>query len=71
MNPNLESLKSLILLLDDPDDQIYDHVSKEVKKFGVEAIPLLEESWEYSDLGELFQTRIRKINISSIDRKRH
>ena len=61
MNPNLESLKSLILLLDDPDDQIYDHVSKEVKKFGVEAIPLLEESWEYSDLGELFQTRIEKI----------
>jgi regulator of sirC expression with transglutaminase-like and TPR domain len=61
MNPNLESLKSLILLLDDPDDQIYDHVSKEVKKFGIEAIPLLEESWEYSDLGELFQTRIEKI----------
>lgn len=58
---NLRSFSALIRLIDDPDDQIYEHVSTQIKSYGKEAIPLLENSWESQDFGLLFQNRIENI----------
>lgn len=58
---NLSSVSALIRLIDDPDDQIFEHVRTQIKSYGKEAIPLLENSWESQDFGLLFQNRIENI----------
>lgn len=58
---NLSSVSALIRLIDDPDDQIFEHVRTQIKSYGKEAIPLLEDSWESQDFGLLFQNRIENI----------
>jgi hypothetical protein len=58
---NLSSVPALIRLIDDPDDQIFEHVRSQIKSYGKEAIPLLENSWESQDFGLLFQNRIENI----------
>lgn len=53
-------LKALISLLEDPDNEIFNHVELQLIIHGPEAIPYLEEFWEASfDL--LSQTRIENI----------
>lgn len=58
---DLNSLYALIALMDDPDEQIYAHVRGRLLEYGVEAISVLETSWEERDLGLLFQSRIEAI----------
>lgn len=55
------SIKALVQLIDDPDDNIYEHVRDQLKRFGNEAIPYLESSWSSSYYGMLFQSRVEKI----------
>lgn len=52
---------ALIRLIDDPDDNIFEHVRDEIMNHGSEAIPFLESSWEDHDFGLIFQTRIEKL----------
>lgn len=58
---NEKSLKALIHLIDDPDDAIFEHVKSQLKSYGKDAIPLLENSWESQDFGLLFQHRIEQL----------
>lgn len=58
---NGNSLHALIALMDDPDEQVYAHVRDRVLKIGPEAIQQLQTSWEESDLGLLFQSRIENL----------
>jgi regulator of sirC expression with transglutaminase-like and TPR domain len=55
------SIKALVQLIDDPDDTIYEHVRDQLKQYGNEAIPYLENSWGSSYYGMLFQSRVEKI----------
>lgn len=52
------SLHTLIALMDDPDEQVYAHVRDRVLEIGPAAIQQLQTSWEESDFGLLFQSRI-------------
>ncbi len=45
---NEKELKALISLLDDPDQDIFNHVEQQLLTCGPEAIPFLEEYWESS-----------------------
>lgn len=58
---NEKSVQALIKLIDDPDDHIFEHVRCELKSYGQDAIPYLEDSWESQDFGLLFQHRIEQI----------
>jgi regulator of sirC expression with transglutaminase-like and TPR domain len=58
---NAPSLYALIALMDDPDEQIYQHVKDQLLAVGKEAIPILETSWEERDYGLLFQSRIESL----------
>jgi regulator of sirC expression with transglutaminase-like and TPR domain len=64
-----KELKALINLLDDPDEEIFQAVSENLRKQGEYAIPELEKAWE-STLDEQLQTRlenlIQEINFSSV-----
>ncbi len=56
-----EEIKALIRLLDDPDEDIYGQIKKELKSFGEDIIPKLENHWERNKHGHLFQTRIEDL----------
>lgn len=58
---SIQSVQALIQLIDDPDDHVYEHVHDQLKSFGSEAIPYLEESWEYMTYGMLFQNRVENL----------
>jgi len=58
---NFESIRALINLMDDPDENIYSHVHDRLLSYGADAIPFLENSWEDQDFGLLFQSRIETI----------
>lgn len=66
------SIKALVQLIDDPDDNVYEHVRDQIKRFGNEAIPYLENSWETEYYGMLFQRRVEEIihEIQFEDNKR-
>jgi regulator of sirC expression with transglutaminase-like and TPR domain len=51
------SIKALIALIDDPDDNIFGHVRDKLLSVGPSAIPYLENSWENEHDGLLFQSR--------------
>lgn len=55
------SIKALVSLIDDPDENIFQHVRDEIINVGSSAIPFLENSWENNQLGLLFQTRIEEL----------
>ncbi|GAB4221713.1 MAG: hypothetical protein Kow0075_17470 [Salibacteraceae bacterium] len=63
---------SLIKLLDDPDQSIYEHVRSRILELGEPVIPELEAAWEQNVFGVEFQHRIeqliRDIQIKSIIR---
>ncbi|UTW60882.1 hypothetical protein KFE98_12700 [bacterium SCSIO 12741] len=56
-----KELNALIHLLDDPDEQIFDQVSKKLQSLGTDAIPALEEAWEHQAYGILFQSRVESL----------
>ena len=55
------SIKALVKLIDDPDEDIFHHVRDELIKCGSKAIPYLEKSWEDDYYGLVFQSRIENI----------
>jgi regulator of sirC expression with transglutaminase-like and TPR domain len=56
-----KSIRALIQLIDDPDENIYEQVRDRLLSYGSNAIPFLENSWEDEDYGLIFQTRIEQI----------
>lgn len=58
---NEKSIQALVRLIDDPDENIFEHVRDELMNHGLAAIPFLESSWEEEDFGLIFQTRIENI----------
>lgn len=58
---NEKKIQALVRLIDDPDDQVFEHVRDELINQGPSAIPFLESSWEEEDLGLLFQSRIENL----------
>jgi len=57
---NDNKIKALLQLLDDPNEEIYMHVSQNIIKQGIEIIPELEKAWETS-LNEILQHRIENL----------
>ncbi|MBS3807742.1 MAG: transglutaminase family protein [Bacteroidales bacterium] len=55
-----QEIKALVKLLDDPDDQIYQQVSDQLKSQGYDVIPTLEQAWERS-FNEKIQTRLESL----------
>ena len=53
-------LNALISLLDDPDNEVYDHVSGKLRSYGADVIPKLEAVWEES-FDSILQQRIEQI----------
>lgn len=64
-------LKALIDLIDDPNDEVFNHVREEIMQFGQSAIPALEIAWENKDYGSTFLERVEDIiqDIQSITLK--
>ena len=58
---NVNEIVSLINLLDDPDENIFQHVQDKLIQIGVEAIPYLERSGEENKYTGLFQVRIETL----------
>ena len=52
---------ALIQLIDDPDDNVYEHVRDKLLSYGTTAIPYLENSWEDDHFGLIFQGRVEHI----------
>ena len=61
MGSQKPSIKALVKLIDDPDEDIFHHVRDELIKCGSKAIPYLEKSWEDDYYGLVFQNRIENI----------
>ena len=61
MGKNDPSIKALVKLIDDPDEDIFLHVKDELIRCGSKAIPYLEKSWEDDYYGLVFQNRIENI----------
>lgn len=58
---NLTELASLIDLLDDPDERVFQHVQEKLIEIGSDAIPFLEQSWEENKYDSLFLERIESL----------
>ena len=56
-----ESIKALIQLIDDPDEHIFVHVRDTLLRYGSDAIPYLENSWEHDHYDLVFQSRVDQI----------
>ncbi|WP_113654495.1 transglutaminase-like domain-containing protein [Pedobacter namyangjuensis] len=57
---NLKEIGALVKLLDDPDQEIYQHVQERLLEYGNEAISELESAWEQS-LDTVLHERIENI----------
>lgn len=53
-------IQALLLLIDDPDDEVYDAVSNKLLLYGREVIPTLEQLWEVTP-DEVVQERIEEL----------
>ena len=58
---NAPDIASLIRLLDDPDEGVYNHVKGQLMSIGEGVIPDLEEAWESNLFGMVFQQRIENL----------
>lgn len=58
---NENSIKALVRLIEDPDENIFRHVRDELVSYGDWIIPMLESSWEEEEFGLLFQTRVEDL----------
>ncbi|WP_310588681.1 transglutaminase-like domain-containing protein [Jiulongibacter sediminis] len=54
-------IKALVSLLDDSDHEVSNHVEKEIKNLGDEAIPFLEHHWEENPLNPPLQRRLENL----------
>lgn len=57
---NLKEIGALVKLLDDPDEEVFQHVQRRLLSYGNEVITYLENVWEQS-LDTLLQERIENI----------
>ncbi|NRF38773.1 MULTISPECIES: transglutaminase-like domain-containing protein [Pedobacter] len=57
---NIKEITALVKLLDDPDQEIYQHVEGRLLEYGNEVIDYLENVWEHS-LDSLLQERIENL----------
>jgi len=58
--PNKKNIQALFQLLDDPSNEVYHHVSKNILQQGEDIIPELEKVWETS-FNEILQERIEDL----------
>lgn len=58
-------VNALISLIEDPDESIFNQVRSELKSYGEQIVPQLEQYWDLQQFGPLFQTRLGEI-IASI-----
>lgn len=56
-----KSILALVQLIDDPDENIFEHVRDQLMEHGSQVIPFLESSWENDDYGLIFQARIESL----------
>ncbi len=57
---NVKEINALVKLLDDPDQEVYQHVEGRLLEYGSQVIDFLENTWEHS-LDALLQQRIENI----------
>lgn len=57
---NEKEIQALITLLDDSDPEVFEQVEERLVAYGVEVIPVLEQSWEQS-LDIVLQQRIEEL----------
>ena len=57
---NLEEIDALVKLLDDPDEEVYQHVQERLLSYGIEVVSHLESAWEQS-LNTVLQERIENL----------
>ncbi len=57
---NLAEIGALVKLLDDPDEEVYQHVQERLLMYGTEVVSYLESAWEQS-LNTLLQERIENL----------
>lgn len=60
MKPDSKEFKSLIALLDDPDEEIYSNIFSKLCEYGKVVIPHLESEWEHN-LDEIVQQRVEDV----------
>ncbi|UBM58451.1 transglutaminase-like domain-containing protein [Marinilongibacter aquaticus] len=54
-------IKALVSLLDDSDNEVSNHVEKQIKNLGGEAIPFLEMHWQDNPLNQPLQKRLEDL----------
>ncbi|MEJ7557335.1 MAG: transglutaminase-like domain-containing protein [Pedobacter sp.] len=57
---NVKEISALVKLLDDPDQEVFQHVEEKLLEYGNEVVDFLEDTWEHS-LDALLQQRIENI----------
>jgi len=57
----VDNISALIRLIDDPDEEVYQHIKSQLLTFGEEVIPSLEDYWEAHEFGDLFHHRVEDI----------
>lgn len=57
---NLAEIDALVKLLDDPDEEVYQHVQQRLLTYGIEVVSYLESAWEQS-LNSVLQERIENL----------
>jgi len=57
---NVKEINALVKLLDDPDQEVFQHVEEKLLEYGNEVVDFLENTWEHS-LDVLLQQRIENI----------
>ena len=66
---NVDNIKAMIRLLDDPDNEIYTHISSELVAIGRDVVPILEEAWSGAFdplLQERIETIVHKIQFDGL-----
>lgn len=58
---DIKEIEALISLIEDPDEEVYNHVREKIVAYGEEIIPRLENYWEINSFGHEFQQRIEDI----------
>jgi regulator of sirC expression with transglutaminase-like and TPR domain len=57
---NLAEIDALVKLLDDPDEEVYQHVQERLLSYGIEVVSYLESAWEQS-LNTVLHERIENL----------
>ena len=66
---NVDNIKAMIRLLDDPDNEIFAHISSELVAIGRDVVPILEEAWSGAFdplLQERIETIVHKIQFDGL-----